>query len=125
MEAILSAVTAAGGKIQKQDDENKYLWVTFKTRGPFNVINTDDVEFLIPPGDGTVSVRAAARRSGRPDGGRNAARLEDLRKSLGWDEVPILRNRRRRFFIIESPWDDFGPPPPPSLDYQLDLDQDQ
>lgn len=32
-------------------------------------------------------------------------------------QVPILRNRRRKLFFIESPWDDFGPTPPPGVDY--------
>ncbi len=30
-------------------------------------------------------------------------------------QVPILRNRKR-FLLLESPFDDFGPTPPPDLD---------
>jgi hypothetical protein len=48
--------------------------------------------------------------------------LESVRIRLGWEEVPILRNRRRAFFFGESPFDDFGPTPPPGLDYLKDLD---
>ena len=96
-----------------------YIWATFKSGQV-----TDDVEFLIPPGDTTVSIRAASRTESLPGKGRNKARLKVMRLSLGWDEVPILRNRRRLFFVVESPWDDFGPPPPPSLDYRLDLGED-
>ena len=41
-------------------------------------------------------------------------RLNATRRVLGWDEVPVLRNRRRRFLpFVESRFDDFGPPPPP------------
>lgn len=95
-----------------------------------------------------VSARAASRREALPNIGRLKSTLDHIRITLGWDEVgdglapklsrstsstldlstcvsqvPILRNRRRRFLIVESPWDDFGPPPPPSLDYRLDLDE--
>jgi hypothetical protein len=38
------------------------------------------------------------------------------------DEVPILRNRQRKFLLIESPWDDFGPTPPPGVDYNYSVD---
>jgi hypothetical protein len=48
--------------------------------------------------------------------------LESVRIRLGWEEVPILRNRRRALFFGESPFDDFGPTPPPGLDYLKDLD---
>jgi hypothetical protein len=38
------------------------------------------------------------------------------------DEVPILRNRKRKLLLIESPWDDFGPTPPPGTDYNYNVD---
>lgn len=47
--------------------------------------------------------------------------LEDLRMQLGWEAVPILRNRQRLLFFGESPFDSFGPVPPPVPDYIRDL----
>eukprot|EP00873_Tetraselmis_striata_P017721 jgi/Tetstr1/437985/TSEL_026615.t1 len=122
MRLILGKCQQLGGQVQKQTG-SKYLWVTFPVTGPLNAMATDDVEFLIPPGDNTVSVRSASRTAELRDGGRLSKRLDNIRRQLGWDEVFILRNRQRRFFVVESPWDDFGPPPPPSLDYNLDLDE--
>lgn len=122
MERIMRECLSLGGQVQMQTGI-KYLWVSFATQGPLNLVSTDDVEFLIPTGDNTVSLRAASRTAELPDAGRIAKRLDDIRRRLGWDEVFILRNRQRRFLVVESPWDDFGPPPPPSLDYRLDLEE--
>jgi hypothetical protein len=47
--------------------------------------------------------------------------LEDLRMQLGFEVVPILRNRQSLFFFGESPFDSFGPVPPPTPDYSRDL----
>jgi hypothetical protein len=44
--------------------------------------------------------------------------LDSVRQRLGWEEVPILRNRQRALFFVESPWDSFGPVPPPVPDYK-------
>jgi hypothetical protein len=54
-------------------------------------------------------------------GGQPSQLLEAVRIRLGWEEVPILRNRRRALFFGESPFDEFGPTPPPGLDYNKDL----
>ena len=44
--------------------------------------------------------------------------LNATRRRLGWGEVPVLRNRSRRFLFVESGFDDFGPVPPPGgMDY--------
>lgn len=47
--------------------------------------------------------------------------LEELRMQLGWEVVPILRNRQRFLLFGESPFDSFGPVPPPTPDYSKDL----
>lgn len=41
-------------------------------------------------------------------------------------QVPILRNRRRALFFVESPFDSFGPVPltDPVYRYGLDLDEE-
>ncbi|KAK3245696.1 hypothetical protein CYMTET_44756 [Cymbomonas tetramitiformis] len=113
VQEIKSAVEASGGAIQEQGQY--YLYATFGN-GRGGVL--DDVEFLVSEQDGTVVLRSASRTRGLPDGGRNRRRLENLRIQLDYEEVPILRNRRRKFLLVESPWDDFGPTPPPGeLDY--------
>lgn len=79
----------------------------------------DDAEwfFVDPDSDAIIEFRAA-RRGDRSDGGANARRLEKIRIALGFEKVPVLRNRRRALFIMESPLDAFGPsygvdaPPP-------------
>eukprot|EP00850_Spirogloea_muscicola_P016200 SM000130S27087 [mRNA] locus=s130:55602:56304:- [translate_table: standard] len=90
-----------------------YVYATFGDDGGGSAA-VDDVEFLFsdPSADATVNLRASSRGPGRSDGGRNARRLEELRAALGWEQVPVLRNRTRRLFFIESPWDTFGPEPP-------------
>eukprot|EP00435_Cladocopium_sp_Y103_P002433 s1842_g1.t1 len=35
--------------------------------------------------------------------------FEEIRQSLGWDVVPVVRNRQRALFFGESPFDNFGP----------------
>ncbi|OAE25430.1 hypothetical protein AXG93_2818s1070 [Marchantia polymorpha subsp. ruderalis] len=84
----------------------------------------DDVEFLFsnPSEDATVVIRAASRAQGTADKARNRERLERIRSSLTWEEVPILRNRSRTLFFLESPWDSFGPEPPPTYDYKEGLE---
>ena len=39
----------------------------------------------------------------------NRNRLEKARIALGWEKLPVLRNRRRALVIVESPLDSFGP----------------
>jgi hypothetical protein len=63
-----------------------------------------------------VEIRSASRLASAPDGGRQERRLESIRAALGWEQVPIIRNRSRLFGVIESPFDTFGPTPPAGLD---------
>eukprot|EP00850_Spirogloea_muscicola_P012699 SM000083S22746 [mRNA] locus=s83:186109:190246:- [translate_table: standard] len=108
--ALAAALRAAGGAVREEGD--RYVYATFGDSGGGAAV--DDVEFLFsdPSADATVNLRASSRGPGRSDGGRNARRLEELRAALGWEQVPVLRNRTRRLFFIESPWDTFGPEPP-------------
>lgn len=76
----------------------------------------DDMEFFLPKNDVTVQLRASRRSvagatgsSPVPDFGANARRLETIRKSLKWTKIPVLRNRRRTFVFLETPFDTFGP----------------
>ena len=44
--------------------------------------------------------------------------LRNVRRYLGWAEVPVLRNRTPKVLgYFETPFDDFGPVPPPTMDY--------
>jgi len=79
----------------------------------------DDAEwyFVDPTSDAVIEFRSA-RRGNKGDNGANARRMERIRIALGLEKVPVLRNRRRALFFMESPLDAFGPsygsdaPPP-------------
>lgn len=67
-------------------------------------------EFYFTPDDTTVQFRVASL--GR-DGGfsslRNIERCEMIRKELRYLKVPVMRNRKRSLFFVESDLDTFGP----------------
>lgn len=65
--------------------------------------NMDDVAFYFTPGDVTIQVHSV---SSVPFPG---PRLDQLRVKCGFDKVDVLRNRRRTFLVISSPFDTFGP----------------
>ncbi|KAG0590576.1 hypothetical protein M758_1G100300 [Ceratodon purpureus] len=111
---LQEALVRSGATIKEKSE--RYIYAVFT--GEDGV--SDDVEFLFsdPSVDATVNVRSASRATDYKDSGRNGKRLETLRMDLGWEQVPILRNRQRRLFFIESPWDTFGPEPPPTFDYK-------
>ncbi|KAL2610554.1 hypothetical protein R1flu_029127 [Riccia fluitans] len=103
------------------EPEERYVHAVFTDKKD-GVI--DDVEFLFskPSEDATVVMRAASRAQGVADNERNKRRLEQIRSTLTWEQVPILRNRSRALFFLESPWDTFGPEPPPTYDFNESLD---
>lgn len=85
--------------------EDGYLYVTF-SEGNGAVV--DDTEFYFTPSDAIIQFRSA-RREGKGDRGANLKRMEKIRIALGFEKVPVLRNRRRALFFMESPLDQFGP----------------
>uniref|UniRef100_A0A0G4F478 Plastid lipid-associated protein/fibrillin conserved domain-containing protein n=1 Tax=Chromera velia CCMP2878 TaxID=1169474 RepID=A0A0G4F478_9ALVE len=96
--------------VQKGDEsEERYLRFEVQSRlfGLFPV--TDDWEFFFTPSDTIVQFRGQ-RRGGVPDFGANRERLDSVRIATRWQKVPVLRDRRRVLFFIDSPWDTFGPP---------------
>ncbi|KAH7289262.1 hypothetical protein KP509_31G067000 [Ceratopteris richardii] len=107
-----------GGDIVEQSD--RYMHVIFTDDDG----TIDDLELLFsdPSEDAIVNIRSASRKVSQGDNGRNKKRLEKVRGTLMWEEVPILRNRNRKLFFLESPWDTFGPEPPPVFDYSEKLD---
>ena len=106
LDRILLACEARGDfvGVVEYDPVEMYLRVEFRDGE-----GRDDVEFLKTRGDDTVQFRSGARE-GKVWGGVNQkARLEELRKALGYYPLPVLRNRRRAFFFVESDLDNFGP----------------
>ena len=93
------------GSVTEQDE--RYLRAEFVERGPLGT-TIDDAEFYFTPNDVLVQFRAA-RRGDAPDFGANRKRLEKARIALGWEKVPVLRNRRRALIVVETPFDSFGP----------------
>lgn len=108
MRALKKAVLQNGGRIVTADESKRYLRAEFAVEIPFFGSDVDDLEWFFTPGDTTVQFRAE-RRTRRADFGENRRRLEKIRESLGWDLLPVLRNRQRALFFMESPLDNFGP----------------
>jgi len=108
-----------GGKVIREQEGTElggqYLRVEFREQGlPGQVDNFDDSEFFITPNDSTVQFRSARRpnkasSSFLGDYGANKKRMEKMRIGLGWEKVPVLRNRKRALVFFESPFDTFGP----------------
>lgn len=88
-----------------------YLRAEFTSNGLGGAV-IDDAEFFFPINDTLIQFRAARRGDfGRvaSDFGANRKRLEQARIALGYEKVPVLRNRRRALVVVESPLDSFGP----------------
>lgn len=86
----------------------RYVRAAFASRSPLGAPRTDVIEWYLTPGDALIQFRAE-RLGGDADLGANRERLEKLRIQLGFEKVPVLRNRRRALIVIESPLDTFGP----------------
>mmetsp|Transcript_19840 Transcript_19840/g.64531 ORF Transcript_19840/g.64531 Transcript_19840/m.64531 type:complete len:245 (-) Transcript_19840:1164-1898(-) len=126
--ALVAAIEAEGGEVADVREPG-YVLATFPSVGV-------EAEWVLadPREDAVATIRATAleedaassssssrRRPGLLSGGarrRGACRraVEAVRLRLGWAEVPIIRNRERKLFIVETPFDNFGPEPPPDLD---------
>ncbi len=78
-------------------------------------------EFYFTPNDSTVQFRVGSTllNNGNGNGNlvsvglggstRNLERCELIRKQLRYTKVPVLRNRKRALFFVESDFDSFGP----------------
>jgi uncharacterized protein (DUF1499 family) len=97
-----------GATINSENSDSqagRYIHVTFH-----NSDNTiDETEFYFTPNDNTIQFRSF-RKDGSWDNGTNRKRVEKIRQQLSLEYVPVLRNRRRVLFFMESPFDTFGPP---------------
>jgi len=83
--------------------EEGYLRADLTEKGDVN-----ELEFFFTPNDSIIQFRAARRGVG-DDKGANQKRMEKMRIALGFEKIPVLRNRRRALFFLESPLDAFGP----------------
>jgi hypothetical protein len=70
-------------------------------------------EFYFTPNDTTVQFRIGSLERGNnvllASSLRNMDRSESIRKELRYLKIPVLRNRKRSLFFLESEFDTFGP----------------
>lgn len=68
-------------------------------------------EFYFTPNDTTVQFRVETLNNRGPvtQSMRNLERCELIRKELRYQKIPVLRNRKRALFFVESDFDSFGP----------------
>ncbi|KAL3922385.1 MAG: hypothetical protein SGPRY_004580, partial [Prymnesium sp.] len=88
--------------------DERYLRAEFVSNGLLGTA-VDEAEFYYSPDDTLIQFRASRRGEAVSDFGANRKRLEQARIALGYEKVPVLRNRRRALVVVESPLDSFGP----------------
>eukprot|EP00316_Scyphosphaera_apsteinii_P000167 CAMPEP_0119306534 /NCGR_PEP_ID=MMETSP1333-20130426/7269_1 /TAXON_ID=418940 /ORGANISM="Scyphosphaera apsteinii, Strain RCC1455" /LENGTH=257 /DNA_ID=CAMNT_0007309853 /DNA_START=27 /DNA_END=800 /DNA_ORIENTATION=+ len=88
--------------------DGRYIRAKFESNG-LTGKSIDDAEFFYAPNDTLIQFRAERRGESKNDFGANRKRLEQARIALGYEKVPVLRNRRRALVVVESPLDSFGP----------------
>lgn len=101
-----------GDQVEVLLQENRYLKVLFidGKSGERSI-----GEYYFTPNDTTVQFRVGS--TGGSTGGatvgttslRNLERCEQIRKELRYERLPVLRNRKRSLFFVESDLDSFGP----------------
>lgn len=98
-----------GDQAQILKEQDRYLRVLF-TDGKSGEKSIG--EFYFTPDDTTVQFRVGSLSSGSvpfSSSLRNIERCEMVRKELRFLKVPVLRNRKRSLFFVESDLDTFGP----------------
>ena len=129
MNLLISAIQLVSAKRGDLVDilmkEGRYLRVKFTDA---NTLEESIGEFYFTPNDTTVQFRVSSLLSSstlqskdyppsRPRRAlltttssiRNIDRCELIRKQLRYTKLPVLRNRKRALFFVESDWDTFGP----------------
>lgn len=109
-DTILLVSKNRGDDVKVADQTGRYLRVQFVDgRSSERSVG----EFYFTPSDTTVQFRLASLEPG--SGGllsssmRNMDRAESVRKAMRYLKLPVLRNRRRSLFFVESDLDTFGP----------------
>ena len=108
--AIDTTAKEHGDTVKVDYLSGRYLRVIFTDKTG----ETSVCEFYFTPNDTTVQFRLASLMSASNRSiGRslsNTDRSERIRRALRYTKVPVLRNRRRTFFFVESDqFDSFGP----------------
>jgi hypothetical protein len=111
MRRLVPGIQLASSKQGDQADvllnQDRYLRVLF-TDGKTGEKSVG--EFYFTPNDTTVQFRIATLGAGAGFGSmKNIERAETIRKELRYLKLPVLRNRKRSLFFIESDLDTFGP----------------
>jgi Protein of unknown function (DUF1499) len=98
--------------------QGRYLRVVFQDG---NSGEASVGEFYFTPNDTTVQFRVASLRQQKGSGvagvdlllsstsQKNMERAESIRRELSFLKLPVLRNRKRSLFFVESNFDTFGP----------------
>lgn len=103
--------------VDESEGEGRYFQVDLPVRGSDGQLE-DFLEFYFTPGDNLIQFRGERRFIGQhgeevsvpfSDFGANAGIMEAIRVGCRLESVPVLRNRERALFFIESPFDSFGP----------------
>ena len=97
-----------GDTVDILTQEGRYLRVMFVEKSGARSVG----EFYFTPNDTTVQFRIAEERSSNGGIGgslRNKDRAESIRQQLRYLKLPVLRNRKRSLFFVESDLDTFGP----------------
>jgi uncharacterized protein (DUF1499 family) len=112
--AIKLVSSRRGDTVTILNQNGRYIRFLF-TDGKTNEKSTG--EFYFTPNDSTVQFRVATLggvTNGNSSGiisssTRNMERCELIRKELRYTKIPVLRNRKRALFFVESDFDTFGP----------------
>ena len=116
--AIQLVCSKRGDKVQFLLQEGRYLRVIF-TDGKTSEQSTG--EFYFTPNDTTVQFRVGALYPASSNNAKlllssysssslkNIQRCEMIRKEMRYTKLPVLRNRKRALFFVESDFDTFGP----------------
>lgn len=109
MDALVAALQLGsskwGDQVRIVKQEGRYLRVMFTDKRGEESVG----EFYFTPSDTTVQFRIAAQGTGYGSSIRNIERAELIRKELRYLKLPVLRNRKRSLFFVESDLDSFGP----------------
>ena len=107
--AIKLVCSKRGDQVQIMQQQGRYLRVLFKD-GKNEELSSG--EFYFTENDSTVQFRVGALNpslSLMSSSTRNLERCEMIRKQLRYTKIPVLRNRKRALFFVESDFDSFGP----------------
>lgn len=97
--AIELVCAKRGDKVDVVLEKDRYLRVLFKDG---KTSEKSIGEFYFTPDDTTVQFRLASSADSSLTSYRNMERAEMIRKQLRYTKIPVLRNRKRSLFFVES-----------------------